>query len=62
MERAKIIGRKRDMNGNVVGTYHDNSILNTRINLADFPYVYIMEYSAIAIAEAIFNNLNDDST
>jgi hypothetical protein len=62
MERAKIIGRKRDMNGNVVGTYHDNSILNTRINVADFPYGHIMEYSAIAIAEAIFNNLNDDST
>ncbi len=35
--RATIISRKRDHNNNPVGTYHHNSLLNTRVYLAEFP-------------------------
>lgn len=58
--RARIIGRKRDSNGNLVGTYDPYPILNTRIYLAEFPDGHIVEYSANIIAKAIYNSLNDD--
>ena len=60
--RAKIIGRKRDVHGNLVGTYHSNPLLNTRIYLAEFPDGYIQEYSANRIAEAIYDNVDDNGT
>jgi len=59
-ERAKIIGRKRDHEGNLVGEYNKNPLLNTRIYLAQFPHGHIMEYSANMIAEAVYDTVNDD--
>jgi len=44
--RAKIIGRKRDANGDIIGTYNPNPILNTRIYLAECPDGHIQELSA----------------
>ncbi len=35
-ERAKIIGRKRDHEDNLVGEYNKNPLLNTQIYLAQF--------------------------
>lgn len=35
--RTKIIGRKRDQNGDLKGTYNSNPILNTRVYLAEYP-------------------------
>ncbi len=55
-----MIGRKRDQDGNPVGTYHNNPLLNTRIYLAEFPDGHIVEYSANMIAEAIYNEIDDN--
>jgi len=60
LSRAQVIGRKRDADGNLVGSYNSNPILNSRIYLARFPDGHIMEHSANLIAEAIYNNINDD--
>ncbi len=58
--RGTVIGRKRDMDGNLIGTYNNNPLLNSRIYMVEFPDGDIAEFSANKIAEAIYNNLNDD--
>jgi len=60
LERARIIGRKRDADGNPVGDYNLNPILNTRVYLAEFDDGFIAEYSANAIADAIYVQTDDD--
>jgi hypothetical protein len=59
-ERAKIIGRKRDNEGNLIGQFNNNPLLNTRIYLAEFPDGHIAEYSTNMIAEAVYDSVNDD--
>jgi len=59
-EKAKIVGRKRDGDGNLVGQYNNNPLLNTRIYLAEFPDGHIAEYSTNVIAEAIYDSVNDE--
>lgn len=62
LTKAKVIGRKRDENGEPVGIYNKNPLLNTRIYLAEFPNGHIAEFSANVISEAIYNQVNDDGT
>jgi hypothetical protein len=52
---ARVTGRKRDTDGNPIGNYHANPLLNTRIYLVEFDNGHVAEYGAIAIAEAIYN-------
>ena len=54
MLRAKITGRKRDENGNPIGRYNSNSMLNSRIYLAEFPDGHIQELSTNTIVEAVY--------
>ncbi len=58
--RAKIIGRKRDTNGDVIGTYNPNPILNTRIYLAECPDGHIQELSANTVIEFIYSQIDDN--
>ena len=60
MVRAKIIGKKRDINDNPIGTFNVNPLLNTRVYLAEFPDGHIQELNANIIAKAIYSNLNKD--
>jgi len=60
MLRARIIGRKRDANGNPVGQYNINPILNSCIYLAEFPDGHIQELSANTIIEAVYNQIDGD--
>jgi hypothetical protein len=53
--RAKVAGRKRDNNGNIIGKYNANPLLNSTIYLAQFPDGYIKELGANALVEAICN-------
>jgi len=62
MTRAKIIGRKRDINDNPVGTFNPNPLLNTRVYLAEYPDGHIQELSANIIADAIYSNMSDDGS
>ena len=57
--KAKITGRKRDGNGNPIGQFNRNPILNSRIYLAEFPDGHVQEISANVIAEAIYNQIDD---
>jgi hypothetical protein len=45
---AHVIGRKRDPDGNLIGTHHVNPIMDTRIHDVQFPDGHVEAYSAKA--------------
>jgi hypothetical protein len=53
---GKVIGRKRDVNGNPVGRASNNPILDTRVYEVEFPDGSVSEYVANKQAEAIVSN------
>ena len=55
---ARIVGRKRDQEGNPIGHYNANPLLNTY--LAEFDDGHVAEYGANMIAEAIYNQVDSD--
>jgi hypothetical protein len=57
---AKVIGRKRDANGNPVGRYNPNPILDTTVHVVQFPDGTIQEYAANVLAEALYAHVDDD--
>jgi hypothetical protein len=58
--QARIIGHKRDDDGNAVGTFNANPLLNTRVYLVEFEDGHVADYGANIIAEAIYIQVNDD--
>ena len=60
LQSARIVGCKRDQDGNPVGQYNHNPLLNTRIYLAEFPDGHVAEYGANIIAEAIYNQVDSE--
>jgi len=58
--RAKIIGRKRNADGDLIGNYNPNPVLNTRIYLAELPDGYIQELSVSTVIEAIYNQIDEN--
>jgi hypothetical protein len=57
--RAKVMGRKRDKNGRVIGKYNPNPLLNSAVYLAEFPDGHIQELGAKARIEAIYNQIDE---
>jgi hypothetical protein len=57
---ARMICRKCDQDGNPVGQFNHNPMLNTRVYLAEFEDGHVAEYGANIIAKAIYTQTNDD--
>ncbi len=57
---CKVKSRKRDAQGVPVGQSHSNPILDSRIFNVEFPDGHVDEYATNIIAEAIYNNVDDD--
>ena len=57
---AKIRGRKRDNDGNVVGQKHSNPLLDTRVYQLEFPDGRVEEYSMNIILENIANQVDSE--
>ena len=57
---TKVISRKRDADGKVVGKGNSNPILDTRIYQVEFPDGAVAEYSANIIAENILSQVDSD--
>jgi hypothetical protein len=57
---VKVIGRKRDSEGNPIGRYHPNPLLDTTVHEVEFPDGVIHEYSANVIADALFTYVDQD--
>ena len=56
MQAAKVIGRSTDIEGNPIGSYDPNPMLNTRVYDALFPDGAIQQYSANLIAESLYEH------
>ena len=59
-QSAKVIGRSKDKDGNIVGTYDNNPHLNTMVYDVEFPDGEIREYSANVIAENMYAQVDAD--
>ena len=57
---TKVISRKRDADGKVIGKSNSNPILDTRIYQVKFPDGAVAEYSANIIAENILSQVDSD--
>ena len=60
LKPARIVGHKHDNDGNPVGTYHHNPMMNTRVYLAEFADGHVAEYGMNVIAKAIYNQVDDN--
>ena len=60
MQSAQVVGRTTDSNGNPVGEYNANPILNTRVYDVMFPDGSIQQYAANIIAENLYSQVDDD--
>ena len=57
---TKVINRKRDANGKVIGTANPNPILDTRVYQVEYPDGAVSEFSANIIAENILSQVDSD--
>jgi hypothetical protein len=57
---AKVIGRKLDADGNPIGRYNPNPILDTTVHEVQFPDGTVQEYAANVLAEALYAQNDDD--
>lgn len=60
MQRAKVIRRSKNENGEIVGAYNENPILNTLVYDVEFPDGDVREYSANIIAENMYAQVDAD--
>ena len=57
---VRVIGQLKDKNGNVIGSYDPNPILNTKIYDVLFPDGSVQQYAANTIAENIYAQIDED--
>ena len=60
MEIAKVIGRKRNHDGNFVGRKHKNPILDSRIFIVEFPDGEQREVSYNVLSEHLFSQVDEE--
>ncbi len=60
MVNAKVLGRSRDTNGNIIGTYDNNPMLNTVIYDVEFPDGAVKQYAANTIAENMYAQVDSE--
>ena len=57
---AVVKGRKRGLNGELIGNGNPNPILDTRIFQVEFPDGHLEEYATNKIAEALYSQVDED--
>ena len=60
LQRGFVRGRKRDANGNLIGHYHENPILDTALYEVEFEDGHVEAFHANQIAEAIYATVDDE--
>ena len=60
LRAGTVVGRIRDRDGNPVGDYNANPILNTRVYEVMFPDGSIQQYGANIIAENMYSQVDDE--
>jgi len=57
---GKVVGRKRDSDGNLIGRANSNPILDTRVYEVELPDGAINEYSTNMLAEALYSQVDSE--
>ena len=60
LQNARVVGRSKNQDGEVTGTYHENPMLNTILYDVEFPDGEIKEYSANVIAMNMYSQVDAD--
>ena len=60
MQTARVISRSRDAEGNVIGKYNHNPILDTRVYDVMFPDGAVQQYSTNVIAENLYSQVDEE--
>ena len=60
IRHGKVISRKRNNDGTLVGNSHDNPILDSRMYVIDFGEGDYAEYSANVLMENLYSQVDDD--
>ena len=58
MKAAKVVGRTKDENGNIIATYDHDPMLNSMVYDVEFPDGEIKEYSANIIAQNMYTQFD----
>jgi len=62
LKKARVINRTKDKDGNKIGSYHPNPILNTQIYDVLYPDGSVAQLSANMIAKNIYNQIDDEGS
>lgn len=60
IKEGRVVRRKRNSDGTLMGTYNDNPLLYTRIYDEDFGDSDYINYSANVILENLYNHIDDN--
>ena len=60
MQNARVLRRSKDQNGNIIGSYDDNPILNTIVYDVEFPDGVVKQYAANTIAENMYAQVDSE--
>jgi hypothetical protein len=60
LKYAKVLGRAKDSEGNIVGHFDENPILNTIIYDVEFPDGAVKQYAANVIADNIYSQVDSE--
>jgi len=60
MQSAKVQGRSKDLDGNTIGSFANNPLLNSIIYDVEFPDGAIKQYAANNIAENMYSQVDSD--
>jgi hypothetical protein len=58
LKSAKVINRAKDSDGNFIGTYDDNPVLNSMVYDVEFPDGDVRQYSANIIAQNMYSQVD----
>ena len=60
MNKLKVVGRFKDDDGNIIGKYDSNPMLNTMVYDVEFPYGSISEYGANVISDNTYSRIDSE--
>ena len=60
MKKVKVVGRSKDDDGNIIGKYYRNPILNTMVYDVDFPDGSIRKYGENVISNNMYSQVDSE--
>ena len=58
MKKVKVVGQSKDKNGNIIGKYCSNPMINTMVYDVEFPYGSIHEFRENVMAYNMYSQVD----